>query len=677
MYGQFTNCPFGVRKLNGRFTNLPYRYIIGSRKNKKQLKEMDLILMNRKIITVLLSALLTVFNINGFSFAAEFEPMVYTENTASGNMSAYKTISIKNTDVTISAGHISAGKILVVSAILPTGGSVLNYVSAIGLNPTPGGFSGGWYSGSAMSYFKITQAGNYNITVRPKSGLSQAVSVDIYMYTVDYLDGFEKYDAIEGTSGLYNYVVSNTPEQLGEGNTLSIADGETSLYSDISAENHEDEYVKTVMIDGTERLLPKKSSTKLVKKNISSNTQSNRVVISDEIKQIIKKINSSEDLSLNEVIKYQDFIKKNNLEPVTTLGANATSQLGEYGYYLHKSKINGNANVFWEHINKYGSDMYYGILLQNTGGSNLTVTLNKRSYDSSYESDTNAMTSIWSDYFKGVKYDSADISGLSSSITIPANSARWVALYKVPAGTGCNTFNGQVSLSIKTSGGSAYTGSSLYSYSFIMTDWTNSSGTTMYQAVQNNIGNGTFTRAAGAGAYNISEHISGTGNGARLLKSVNKTIDITGDRYSFLLTGFDAPYLNSGELISLYHDGPTTGGSNGYSIANGKNYGVIYKISFKGFNSTSASENIKLKLKFNRMVNPGAVEERESGMYAMVYCPAVSSTPYTAFLGNADYNNNKPEATYPYNIPKNKAFDLYVVVGGMSSMPLEVQFFAK
>ena len=80
--------------------------------------------MNRKIITVLLSALLTVFNINGFSFAAEFEPMVYTENTASGNMSAYKTISIKNTDVTISAGHISAGKILVVSAILPTGGSV-------------------------------------------------------------------------------------------------------------------------------------------------------------------------------------------------------------------------------------------------------------------------------------------------------------------------------------------------------------------------------------------------------------------------------------------------------------------------------------------------------------------------------------------------------------------------
>ena len=77
------------------------------------------------------------------------------------------------------------------------------------------------------------------------------------------------------------------------------------------------------------------------------------------------------------------------------------------------------------------------------------------------------------------------------------------------------------------------------------------------------------------------------------------------------------------------------------------------------------------------MVNPGAVENDDSVLYAMVYCPAVSSTPYTAFLGNADYNNNKPEATYPYNIPKNKAFDLYVVVGGMSTMPLEVQFFAK
>lgn len=629
--------------------------------------------MKRKITTILLALSLIIFNMNGLIYASEIGAMVYTENTARGNIGAYKTISVYQSDVSFSAGYITAGKVLVVSAIPSAGGDALDYIEAIGLNPTPGGFRGGWYKDSAMSYFKITQNGTYKITVRPKSGLKKAISFEIYMYTVDYLDGFEKYDAIEGTSGSYNYVVSNRPEMLGGTSNLNIEDG-VLLSNNIPTE--EVEYEKTVMIDGTERILPKTSSMRLVSKNSFAKARTERIVFDNEIKQIIKKINNNEKLYVDEAAKYQNFIKENNLEAVSSLNARATTQLGEYGYYLHKSKINGNANVFWEHVNKYGSDMYYGILLQNTGSSSLTVTLNKRSYDSFYESSTNAMTSIWSDFFRGVKYDSADISGLNSSITIPANSAKWVALYKVANGGGYNIFNGQISLSIKTSSGSTYTGSSLYSYSFIMTDWTNSSGVTMYQNVQNNIGNGTFTRASGADGSDSKNHISGTGNGARLLKSVNNIIDITGDRYSFLLTGIDAPYLNSGELMPLYHDGPASEGGSGYSIPNGMNYGVIYKISFKGFTSSTSSENIKLKLKFNKLTNPNAVAEMQSGMYAMVYCPAFSSTPYTAFLGNPEVGRTA-ETTYPYTITKNRAFDMYVVVGGMSSLPLEVQFVAE
>lgn len=68
--------------------------------------------------------------------------------------------------------------------------------------------------------------------------------------------------------------------------------------------------------------------------------------------------------------------------------------------------------------------------------------------------------------------------------------------------------------------------------------------------------------------------------------------------------------------------------------------------------------------------------ESQSGMYAMVHCPTISNTPYTVFLGNPEVGRN-PITTYPYTIPKNQAFDMYVVVGGMSSLPLEVQFVAE
>lgn len=632
--------------------------------------------MSKKLMVIMLSVSLILVNISGVVYGAEMSPMVYTENTESGNIGGYRTISVYNQNVSFSVGYVESGKILVVSAIPSNGNPALNYIESIGLSPSPSSSSGGWYPDSAMSYFKITSGNTYTITVKPKPNLTSPQSVEVYMYTVDYINGFQKYDAIEGTSGAYNYVVSNRPEMLGGTSRVAVENNVLSLASEKNIEKAT-EYEKTIMIDGTERILPKNSSVKFVKKgNEENKVQSEKIVLNSEVKEIIEKINNDEKLYVGEVEKYYDFIEANNLGVTAALSANATSQLGEYGYYLHKSKVNGNANIFWEHVNKYGADMYYGILLQNTSGSSLNVTLNKRSYDSFAESNTDSMTSIWADFFRGLEYDIADISGLNTTITIPGNSARWVALYKVNNGNGYNIFNGQVSLSIKNSDGSTYTGSSLYSYSFIMTDWTNSAGLTMYQNVQNNIGNGIFTRAGGAGEYDKTTHISGSGNGARICKRISQTIDITGDRYSFLLTGFDAPNLNSGELMSLYHDGPTSDGTSGYTIPNGMNYGVVYKISFGGFNSTNSGENIKLKLNFSKLTNPNAVAESQSGMYAMVHCPTISNTPYTVFLGNPEVGRN-PITTYPYTIPKNQAFDMYVVVGGMSSLPLEVQFVAE
>lgn len=48
--------------------------------------------MKRKITTILLALSLIIFNMNGLIYASEIGAMVYTENTARGNIGAYKTI---------------------------------------------------------------------------------------------------------------------------------------------------------------------------------------------------------------------------------------------------------------------------------------------------------------------------------------------------------------------------------------------------------------------------------------------------------------------------------------------------------------------------------------------------------------------------------------------------------
>lgn len=586
----------------------------------------------------------------------------------------YQRITLQNEPVSASVGVIESGKILIVSIIEPNGKNASDYVSSITISPSVATTSGGWYLESKMTYFKITTTATYTVTVLPQSSLSVATKVDLYMFTVDSIDGFDKYDALEGISGSNNYVISSMPENLGEAK-VSLDNLINNTSSTISSVNDEPVYQKTTLIDGSERYLPTVSSKKFVRKENSSadkKASSEKVSVGKSIIDIVEKINNNDRLSMKELKEYNSFIKENNLTPVSTLSAIDTSQLGEYGYYLSKSKINGNANVFWEHVSKYGIDMYYGILLQNTGSTSINVTLNRRSYDSFNESGPSSLTSVWSDYFKNIK--KSDISDLpiSGTLTIPANTSKWIALYKVSSDNYSNIFTGQVSISLKNSNETAYTGSNVYCYSFIMSDWENSSGQTMYETVKANVGNGSFTRADGAPSSNQSDHASGSGNGAVLAKNFNSVIDITNDRCSYILGGYDAPILNSGEMISLYHDGVANGGTSGYTIPNALNYGVVYKLSFNGFNSSFSTENIKLRLKYNALVSPAAVAAPDGGVYVTVMCSEFSSTPYTTVVGGreSDYSS---QATVPWNITKNTDFDLYIVIGGMSSLPLEVE----
>ena len=158
-----------------------------------------------------------------------------------------------------------------------------------------------------------------------------------------------------------------------------------------------------------------------------------------------------------------------------------------------------------------------------------------------------------------------------------------------------------------------------------------------------------------------------------MVKSYNNIIDITNSHFAFALTGLYAPYMNSGELIPLYHAGTTSGGgnANGYTVDNSCNYGGVYKLSFAGFNTARTGKNIKMKIKYNPLVNVEASKPDSSG--AAFVTIASGKKVFSTGVGGimSDYPS---EETVPWNIAKNSAFDLYIVVSGMSSMPPEIEF---
>lgn len=86
-------------------------------------------------------------------------------------------------------------------------------------------------------------------------------------------------------------------------------------------------------------------------------------------------------------------------------------------------------------------------------------------------------------------------------------------------------------------------------------------------------------------------------------------------------------------------------------------------------------EYIKLKLKYNALLNPYAAAANDGGIYATLVCNQISSQPYTTIIG--DPGSGYPSEQEIWTIPKNTPFDLYIVIGGLSSLPVEVQFYAQ
>ncbi len=384
------------------------------------------------------------------------------------------------------------------------------------------------------------------------------------------------------------------------------------------------------------------------------------------------------------------------------------SELGESGYYLQRSPVNRNANIFWEHINNYGRDMKFGVLLWNTEKEPLTIKLNSRSFYGSELNgpDFSCSTRIWIERAEGKKSmekDEADsyYSGFGPNYTItipayneenPSDSARWICLYTVKDSKG-GYFNGVEDISVTDSSGNEYTGQKLLCDTYIM-EVGFKGCVPNHEMTRINVSHA--QRAFGDRTYR------GSGNGAVLEAHIQGTTFISDDHpFNFVIGGYDVPFLNDGELMALndyiwnsdsnspfdfvnyVEDYPKNGSStitaddirqiNGR--VNGGNYGVIYKLTFDRILS---DKPVKGKIKFNSKVIGCFYDFNLSNGFpqALVAVYDDKGRNFEAALSRkGDMVSSCIEVDFNEDIAHDDGpVTFYFVMGGMGSMPVEISF---
>lgn len=343
---------------------------------------------------------------------------------------------------------------------------------------------------------------------------------------------------------------------------------------------------------------------------------------------------------------------------------NSNNHKGEWGYYLQRSKINGNANIFWEHVNGFTNSMKFGVLLWNKESYPITVTLNRRSaksVKSSGNTTQSAVCGVWADWFNVVKQqDELNDNFETTPITIPAYdpanpsaSAKWIFMKTVesyyPQSTTYGLFNGVMSISLKKSDGSKYTGTNLYCDTYIMTPGYEDQ---VIPAIAN------MNRAS------TTDQLRGSGSGPVLHATISGTTTITSSTpYRLLLGGYSAPYIQSGELIPIT-DYTKTGSAT--TLPNCYNFGVVYKITVSNF---SSSGTIKGKIKCNPLSNPNAAIKPGAAVYVTGFRQTPTSQPIFQTMVTAGN-----EYIFDSNVPKGQSVTYYFALAAMNFMPVEISF---
>lgn len=330
---------------------------------------------------------------------------------------------------------------------------------------------------------------------------------------------------------------------------------------------------------------------------------------------------------------------------------NQAEQLGDNYKYISKMPINGNANIYWEHLNKYTEKKKYGILLRNPSDDTVNVTINKKSayYEDNIVSFNDIPLKIWGDYNDGtITKDQTGITQSNRVLTIPSKASEWIYLDDIASPTDPHgiLFNGIINLSVQN-------GKQLDCYAFM---FSNTAG----EQISKDFNLYNHSKEDNSGRYVRAndgyEMLSGTTD-APILSSGE--IDLADRKsYRLLLTGYDAPFMNAGERTRLYYDGAPVSGNQHFG-ENAVNYSVIYKLNVKNFAGG------KMILEYNKYTNAGYWENDWNGIY--VAAVVKDGDVEKALLKKS--GNLKKEC----DVQAGDA-EIYLVVSGMSSMPLTVSF---
>ncbi len=334
-----------------------------------------------------------------------------------------------------------------------------------------------------------------------------------------------------------------------------------------------------------------------------------------------------------------------------------TKCLGENGWYLARGKLQGNANIYWEHCNYLGYDAKFGVLLWNKGNKPLTVQLNSTSAKSWTDAGSMepAMCGVWLDWMKNKLNDNELPDDFHKPFILPAYnaqnpsaSAKWILIHTVEKNDPVkNTFNGLINLSLTNPDGSLYSGDQLLCDTYVMKN--GGAKNVLFHVADNEI-------------VPVQKALRGSGLGAMVETTIPQVRVSNDTPYCFLMTGFDPPRYQDGENVVTYYYNKD--GSIGM-LPTAYGYAVVYKYNFSGF---SSDKPVKARYKFNTYTNLSVPVDKWAGMYVIGKRQRDGAIFSKLVLANQEY-------VFDENVPQNEPVTYYLIVSGMSSLPLEIEFY--
>ena len=382
----------------------------------------------------------------------------------------------------------------------------------------------------------------------------------------------------------------------------------------------------------------------------------------------------------------------------------------EVKQHLCRAPINGNANIYWSHLDNTEKNPYFGILLTNEEAEPLEISFNSfGSY--SVESIDEAFSEV---YMRMFREYAEKVNSDKETVTINPGESKWLNLYRIDSLISGET-TGIINLSVN---GGEYTGENLICTTYIFED----------EKFKEYIPENFSYEDSEAKADDTA--MRGSGNGA--------VLNLTGEKRSIpfetVLAGENT--LNIGENVLLsrkFKDGYYTADDKGIfrkiKLKSDKkppalsgddtrqlntyncNFGTIYKIDLDMLELSEGLEDGKRlsgKIKYSARTS-GAVSQYTK---KLIYAPVLNMTVWRTKHGVVDSIKNAsvsmakcygidPESDdilYPFrkyqdgemsrgeegvywefdsNMPcydDENEYSYYIVGGGLSSLPFEISF---